>query len=180
MGGFLLRRLGAALVVLLLASILVFLGGRALPGDPATALGAENRDPVAMAAIRHHYGLDQPLPIQYVKWLGLALQGDLGRDQRELPVAQTIVERLPMTIELSLLAIFVGDRDRDPRRDHRRGPAAQAGRLRRDAGALVGLWRAALLARADDDQPLRGQPALASGERLRAVHEDPVANLGTW
>src|SRR3954449_1358055 len=108
MGGFLLRKLGAALVVLLLASILVFLGGRALPGDPATALGAENRDPVAMAAIRHHYGLDQPLPIQYVKWLGLALQGDLGRDQRELPVAQTIIDRLPTTIELSLLAILVG------------------------------------------------------------------------
>jgi len=108
MGGFLLRKLGAAIVVLLLASILVFLGGRALPGDPATALGAENRDPAAMAAIRHHYGLDQPLPIQYVKWLGLALQGDLGRDQRELPVAQTIVDRLPTTIELSLLAIFVG------------------------------------------------------------------------
>jgi peptide/nickel transport system permease protein len=108
MGGFLLRKLGAAIVVLLLASILVFLGGRALPGDPATALGAENRDPAAMAAIRHHYGLDQPLPIQYLKWLGLALQGDLGRDQRELPVATTIVDRLPITIELSLLAMLVG------------------------------------------------------------------------
>ena len=53
MGGFLLRRLGAALVVLLLASMLVFLGVRALPGDPATALGAENRDPAVMTAIRN-------------------------------------------------------------------------------------------------------------------------------
>ena len=109
MGGFLLRKLGAALVVLLLASMLVFLGVRALPGDPATALGAENRDPAVMAAIRHHYGLDQPLPVQYVKWLGLALQGDLGRDQRELPVAAD--DRRP-----------AADHDRarrslDPRRD---------------------------------------------------------------
>ena len=108
MGGFLLRRLGAALVVLLVASMLVFLGIRALPGDPATALGAENRDPAVMQAIRHHYGLDQPLPVQYAKWLSLAVQGDLGVDQRELPVAQTIVQRLPTTLELAGLAILVG------------------------------------------------------------------------
>src|SRR5262245_8525467 len=99
MGGFLLRRLGAALVVLLLASMLAFLGIRALPGDPATALGAENRDPAVMAAIRHHYGLDKPLPVQYVTWLSLAVQGDLGRDQREISVSRTIVQRLPTTLE---------------------------------------------------------------------------------
>jgi len=108
MGGFLLRRVGAALIVLLLASMLVFLGIRALPGDPATALGAENRDPEVMKAIRHHYGLDQPIPVQYVKWLSLAVQGDLGSDQRELPVAHTIVERLPTTLELAFLAVLVG------------------------------------------------------------------------
>src|SRR5215212_6074377 len=101
MGGFLLRKLGAALVVLLLSSIVVFLGIRALPGDPATALGAENRDPAVMEAIRHHYGLDQPLPVQYAKWLSLAVRGDLGRDQRELSVAATIVDRLPTTLELA-------------------------------------------------------------------------------
>ena len=59
--------------------MLVFLGIRALPGDPATALGAENKDPEVTKAIRHHYGLDQPVPVQYVKWLSLAVQGDLGR-----------------------------------------------------------------------------------------------------
>src|SRR3954469_2392886 len=108
MVGFILRRIGAALIVLLLASMLVFLGIRALPGDPATALGAENRDPEVMTAIRHHYGLDQPIPVQYVKWLSLAVQGDLGSDQRELPVAHTIVERLPTTLELAFLSILVG------------------------------------------------------------------------
>ena len=108
MGGFLLRRLGAALIVLLLASMLVFLGIRALPGDPSTAFSAESRDPALIAEIRHHYGLDQPVPVQYVKWLGLAVRGDLGRDQRELSVSRTIVQRLPTTLELAGLAILVG------------------------------------------------------------------------
>src|ERR1041384_5859052 len=108
MGGFLLRRLGAALIVLLLASMLVFLGIRALPGDPAIALGAENRDPAVMAAIRHHYGLDKPIPVQYAKWLSLAVRGDLGRDQSELSVSRTIVQRLPTTLELAGLSILVG------------------------------------------------------------------------
>ncbi len=108
MGGFLLRRVGAALIVLLLSSMLVFVGVRALPGDPATALGAENRDPAVMAAIRHHYGLDRPVPVQYAKWLGLALQGDLGRDQRDLSVSETILHRLPITLELAFLSIMVG------------------------------------------------------------------------
>jgi len=68
MGGFLIRRAGAALVVLVIASMLVFLGVRAIPGDPAIALGAENRDPVLLAQIRHKYLLDRPLPVQYAHW----------------------------------------------------------------------------------------------------------------
>jgi peptide/nickel transport system permease protein len=108
MGGFLLRKAGAALLVLLLASMLVFLGVRAIPGDPAIALGAENRDPAVLSAIRHKYGLDKPVPVQYVNWLGLALRGDLGTDQRELSVSRTIVQRLPITLELAGLAILIG------------------------------------------------------------------------
>ncbi len=107
MGGFLLRKVGAALVVLVLASMLVFLGARAIPGDPAIALGAENRDPAVLAAVRHKYLLDKPIPIQYAHWIWLALHGDLGVDQRELPVAHTIVTRLPITLELAFLSMFV-------------------------------------------------------------------------
>jgi peptide/nickel transport system permease protein len=107
-GGFLLRKLGAALVVLVLASMLVFAGVRALPGDPATALGAENRDPEVLAAVREKYGLDDPLVVQYLNWVWLALQGDLGVDQRGLPVADTIVSRLPITLELAALSLLVG------------------------------------------------------------------------
>jgi peptide/nickel transport system permease protein len=108
MGGFLLRKAGAALIVVVLSSIVVFVGIRALPGDPAVALGAENRDPAVMAAIRHSYGLDKPLPVQYVKWISKALRGDLGLDARQLPVGHTIITRLPITLELAFLAILVG------------------------------------------------------------------------
>ena len=107
MGGFLLRKVGAALVVLLLASVLVFLGVRAIPGDPAIALGAENRDPLVLAAIRHKYLLDRPLPVQYVHWIWLAVHGDLGTDQRDLPVAHTIVTRLPISLELAFLSMLL-------------------------------------------------------------------------
>src|SRR3954454_2965784 len=107
MGGFLIRRTGAAVVVLVFASMLVFLGVRAIPGDPAIALSAENRDPALLAQIRHKYMLDRPLPVQYAHWIWLALHGDLGVDQRELSVAHTIVGRLPITIELALLSLLV-------------------------------------------------------------------------
>ncbi len=107
MGGFLLRKVGAALVVLLLASLLVFLGVRAIPGDPAIALGAENRDPAVLAAVRHKYMLDRPLPVQYAHWIWLAVHGDLGVDQRDLSVSRTIVSRLPISLELAFLSMFL-------------------------------------------------------------------------
>jgi len=108
MGGFLLRKAGAALVVVFCSSILVFVGVRALPGDPAVALSGENRDPAVLAAIRAKYDLNKPLPQQYATWIWHALHGDLGLDTRELPVAHTIVTRIPITLELALLAILLG------------------------------------------------------------------------
>jgi peptide/nickel transport system permease protein len=108
MGAFILRKVGAALIVVFLASVLVFAGVRAIPGDPALAFAAEDRDPQVLAAIRDKYGLDDPLPVQYLRWIGLALQGDLGTDTRGLPVAETIVTRLPLTLELAGLAILIG------------------------------------------------------------------------
>jgi peptide/nickel transport system permease protein len=108
MGGFILRKAGAALIVVFLASVLVFVGVRAIPGDPALAYAGEDRDPEVLAAIRDKYGLDDPIPVQYVRWIGLALQGDLGTDTRGLPVRETIVSRLPLTLELAALAILIG------------------------------------------------------------------------
>ena len=108
MGVFIFRKLGAALIVVFLASVLVFGGVRAIPGDPALAYAAEERDAATLEAIRDKYGLNEPLPVQYVKWIGLALRGDLGTDSRGLPVAETIVGRLPLTLELAALAMLIG------------------------------------------------------------------------
>jgi peptide/nickel transport system permease protein len=108
MGGFILRKAGAALIVVFLASVLVFVGVRAIPGDPALAYAGEDRDPEVLAAIRDKYGLEDPQPVQYIRWIGLALQGDLGTDTRGLSVTETIVTRLPLTLELAGLAILIG------------------------------------------------------------------------
>jgi peptide/nickel transport system permease protein len=106
-GSFLLRKVGAALVVLVLTSFVVFLGVRAIPGDPALALGGETRDAAVLEQIRHKYGLDDPLPVQYVRWMSRVLQGDLGVDSRELPVRETIVSRLPLTLELAFFSLLI-------------------------------------------------------------------------
>lgn len=108
MAPFILRRLGAAAIVLFLGSVLVFLGVRALPGDPAVVLAGNEASSSAIAAIRHDYGLDKPLPVQYGLWAGKALRGDFGRSTQDLiPVGHILGQRLPVTIELSLLAMIV-------------------------------------------------------------------------
>jgi peptide/nickel transport system permease protein len=107
LGAFLLRRAGAALLVVFLASVLVFAGVRAIPGDPALALGADPGDAAAIAAIHHEYRLDQPLPAQYGRWLWLAVHGNLGVDHNRSSVAHTIVHRLPLTLELAALSMLV-------------------------------------------------------------------------
>jgi peptide/nickel transport system permease protein len=108
-GRYLARRAGASLLVLFIASIIVFAGIRALPGDPALALAGEERDPQSLAQIRTKYGLDEVLPVQYVKWIGNALQGDLGESTRTgLDVTGIIIGKLPITLELALLSVLIG------------------------------------------------------------------------
>src|SRR5580765_900161 len=104
---FLLKKAGAALVVVFLASVLVFVGVRAIPGDPATVLAGEERDPAAVEAIRHAYLLDRPLPVQYARWISRVVQGDLGVDRSHVPIGHTIVHRLPLTLELAMLSLLL-------------------------------------------------------------------------
>ncbi|TDC47890.1 ABC transporter permease [Jiangella ureilytica] len=115
MTAYVMRRAGWAIVTLLLASVVVFIGAHALPGDPALALAGQEgaRDPELLAAIRERYGLDQPLPAQYVAWLGQVLQGDFGQSIRtSLPVADMVADRVPVTLQLAacslLIAMLVG------------------------------------------------------------------------
>ena len=96
-------------VTLLLLSVIVFSLQQLLPGDPAVVLAGEDRSPETIAAITELYGLDRPLPVQYVTWLGNLLQGDLGVSMRlNQPVLGLILEKLPVTIQLALMALIVG------------------------------------------------------------------------
>lgn len=108
MKSYLLRRIAAALVALWLASLIVFAGVHALPGDAALALAGEEQSPQALTEIRAKYGLDDPLPVQYVRWAGLAVQGDLGESVRTgLDVRETILHKIPITLELAVLSVLV-------------------------------------------------------------------------
>jgi len=108
MRGYLVRRAGASLIVLIVASMLVFAGVRALPGDPALALAGEDHSQRALTAIRAKYDLDKPVPVQYLNWLGHVVRGDFGTSTRTgLSVGSTIVDRLPVTLELAFLSLLV-------------------------------------------------------------------------
>ncbi len=105
---YLLNRAWHSLVTLVLATLVVFLGVRALPGDPALALAGEDRTPEALAAIRSEYGLDQSLPVQFWRFVSHAVQGDLGTSIRTgASVESMLSTALPVTIELSVLAILI-------------------------------------------------------------------------
>ncbi|KAA0692594.1 ABC transporter permease [Neorhizobium sp. P12A] len=105
---YILRRLAVAIPTLLLVSILVFCLLKLLPGDPAIALAGEERDPAVIDFLRHKYMLDQPIYIQFVHWLWGILQGDFGTSIRtKLSIGEMIVEKLPVTIELSVLAMII-------------------------------------------------------------------------
>ena len=108
MRGYMLRRLAQSALTLVLATIVVFAGVRALPGDPALALAGEERDPASLAAVREQYGLDDPVWVQYLHYLQNSLQGDLGRSVRtNIPVSELLASALPVTLELSMLALLV-------------------------------------------------------------------------
>jgi len=105
---YLLNRAWHSLVTLVLATLVVFLGVRALPGDPALALAGEDRTPEALTAIRSEYGLDQSLPVQFWRFVSHAAQGDLGTSIRTGATVKSMLSTaLPVTIELSVLAILI-------------------------------------------------------------------------
>ena len=106
---YVLRRLPSLLATLFAVSLLTFLMTSLLPGDPALQiLGAENATPEAIAAVRADLGLDDPLPVRYLQWIGDALTGDFGRSYRtQEPVSQAIIDRLPVTAEIGILAIII-------------------------------------------------------------------------
>jgi peptide/nickel transport system permease protein len=107
------RRGVAALGVLFGVATVTFVLNFVLPGDPARLLAGQRADAETIAAIRQQLGLDQPLPVQYVRFLGRLLQGDLGRSYvTNRPVLEIILERFPatalLTVSSMLLATVLG------------------------------------------------------------------------
>jgi peptide/nickel transport system permease protein len=97
-----------AIPLLFLLSLFMFLLIHALPGGPDQVILTPNLDAAGRAALRAKFGLDQPLPIQYLKWLGNTLTGDFGISFfTNQPVAQILGQRFPATLELFLSALIV-------------------------------------------------------------------------
>jgi peptide/nickel transport system permease protein len=105
---FLLRRIALIVPTLFFVSLLIFGLQQLLPGDPATALAGEDRDPAVIAFTRQKYHLDEPLPVRYALWVKGVAQGDLGESIRiKRPVLDLIAEKLPVTGELALIAVLI-------------------------------------------------------------------------
>jgi peptide/nickel transport system permease protein len=107
------RRLALAVPMLLGMSIIVFLIVHLVPGDPAHAILGLNATPELVSQLQSRLGLDRPLPVQYLDWLGGVLHGDFGTDySSSAPISELLSQRLPVTIELALvslgLAVFFG------------------------------------------------------------------------
>lgn len=105
---FIVRRLLQLVVVLFILSILLFAWLRALPGGVVSAMLGERATPESRAALTEAFGLNDPLYVQYWKFLSRALQGDFGVStavQSGKPSTEILVERMPATIELSIVAL---------------------------------------------------------------------------
>jgi ABC-type dipeptide/oligopeptide/nickel transport system permease component len=105
---YIIRRLIFMVPVAFLVTVIAFTLLRLAPGDPVLVFAGEERDPATLNQIRRSLGLDQPLPVQYVAWIGHAVQGDFGRSIRTRQrVSEAIVERIPATLELGGAALLL-------------------------------------------------------------------------
>jgi peptide/nickel transport system permease protein len=98
-----------AMVVLVIVSLATFLLTQAVPGDPISAILSDRQadNPEVRAALEKRWGLDQPMPVQYIVYVGNLLQGDWGESiSKRTPVAQELRHRVPATIELTFFALL--------------------------------------------------------------------------
>jgi len=105
---FLAQRVAISVVTLFLITLIIFAGVRMIPGDPARVMAGTDADEAGLQEIRVKYGLNDPIPVQYFRWLSLALQGDLGESIRTRePVVKTVAAKLPITIQLAGLSLLI-------------------------------------------------------------------------
>ncbi len=88
-------------------SLLIFALLRVMPGDVAAAILGDERRPEVIEQVRHDLGLDKPLPLQYLEWMGGVIRGDFGKSYwYKTSVLEEIAKRYPVTLELAVLSIF--------------------------------------------------------------------------
>lgn len=105
---FIAGRCGTAIVTLFVVSILVFVAMHLIPGDYAQLYLGPLSTPEARAALTERLGLDQPILVQFFSWLGQVLTGNFGESLSSgVPTSQVILQRLPVTAELTLLALLI-------------------------------------------------------------------------
>ncbi len=101
------RRLGASLAIIIGITLIAFLLSFLVPADPVRMLAGRSATPETVESIRHELGLDQSLPIQYLKYLNRLAHGDLGRSYKQKTEVSTLIwSRLPATLMLMAGAIF--------------------------------------------------------------------------
>jgi peptide/nickel transport system permease protein len=113
MATYVVRRLIMGLIVLILVSLIVFFAMRLLPGDPITMFITETQSKeftdMQIAELKKQFGLDKPMIVQYVNWIGGIFKGDLGYSiMYRAPVAQEITRRIPITFNLGIVSFIVG------------------------------------------------------------------------
>jgi len=113
MATYILRRLVLAVIVILIVTIIIFLAMRLLPGDPilmwVTSDKLQEITAEQLQLLRHEYGLDKPLIVQYLDWLGGVFQGDLGLSMRyQQSVTGEVLRRVPITLHLGLASFILG------------------------------------------------------------------------
>jgi peptide/nickel transport system permease protein len=109
MTGMLVRRLAGTLPLLALITLIVFSLILLVPGDPAVLVAGDTASPEDIAAVRESLGLNDPLWEQYARWLGNAIQGDLGTSiYSSQSVTEAIIVALPVTLSLTVLALLTG------------------------------------------------------------------------
>jgi peptide/nickel transport system permease protein len=106
---YVLRRLALAVPTLFLVSVIVFALMRFMPGDVATRMVEGHAYAPTLAALRHDLGLDRPVHVQYLDWIGnIVLKGDFGRSYwTRQPILEEFVRRFPVTLELAALTILI-------------------------------------------------------------------------
>ena len=102
-----LKRLAATIPVLFVVAVVIFSVLRLTPGDPAAIVAGDGATVQQIEAIRHHMGLDRPIPVQFVTWISDVLRGDFGTSLISgLPVKDMIVDRMGPTIAITLYTVI--------------------------------------------------------------------------